>query len=286
MFDPRRLAELADGAEPAALCTVVATAGSTPRKAGASMVVLADGSALGRVEGTVGGGAVEHQLRAVALEVIATTRPRTLEVALTKELGMCCGGTMTFFVEALRVRPPLILFGAGHVSQAICRVASTAGFDVVVADPREELLVSERFPDATELVDDYEGEDLARLPFGPDAFVVVATHDHQVDQDIVERVLAQPARFVALIGSQRKAMLTRDRCLNKGLDKDLVEKLRCPAGLDIGAETPEEIAVSVVAELVQVRRTAEAATRHTRGRPARLADVSASAAVASAPARK
>lgn len=267
MFDPSRLAAIADGPHPAALVTVVATSGSTPRKAGASMVVIADGSEHGTIEGTVGGGAVEHQLRAVALEVIATTRPRTVDVALTKELGMCCGGSMTFFVEALRMRPPLVLFGAGHVAQALCRVATTAGFDVTVADPRDELLVAERFPDAVALIDDYEREDLARLPFGPDAFVVVATHDHQVDQQLVERVLPLPSRWCALVGSRRKAMLTRERCLNKGLDVALVERLRCPAGLDIGAETPAEIAVSLVAEMVQVRRMAEAEKRATRGLP-------------------
>src|ERR1051325_2090114 len=109
------------------------------------MVVIADGSELGAIEGTVGGGAVEHQIRRVALEVIATTRPRTIEIALTKELGMCCGGSMTFFVEALRVRPPLIVFGAGHVAQSLCKLAATAGFDVTVADPREELLDDAHF---------------------------------------------------------------------------------------------------------------------------------------------
>ena len=266
MFDPRRLAEIAEGKEPAAVCTVVATAGSTPRKAGATMVVVADGSELGRIEGTVGGGAVEHELRRAALGVIATTRPRTVEIALTKELGMCCGGSMTFFVEALRVRPPLVLFGAGHVAQALARVAHTAGFDVVVADPREELLTKERFPDAVDLVDDYERDDLDRLPFGPDAFVVVATHDHKVDQEIVERALPRASRWFALIGSQRKAMLTRERCLNKGIAPDVVERLRSPAGLDIGAETPEEIAIAVVAEMVQVRRQAEASARRTHGK--------------------
>jgi xanthine dehydrogenase accessory factor len=268
MFDPARLAEIAVGKAPAALCTVVATKGSTPRKAGASMVVVADGSELGSIEGTVGGGAVEHEVRRRALDVIATTRPQTFDIALTKELGMCCGGSMTFFVEALRVRPPLVLFGAGHVAQVLAKVAHTAGFDVTVADPREDLLTKDRFPDAVELVDDYERDDLDRLPFGPDAFVVVATHDHKVDQEIVERAIAKPSRWFALIGSQRKAMLTRERCLNKGID---VEKLRSPAGLDIGAETPEEIAVSVVAEMVQVRRQDEAQARRTHGVAAVLA---------------
>lgn len=269
MIEPRRLAEIADGPHPAAVVTVVAATGSTPRKPGATMIVVADGSEHGRIEGTVGGGAVEHQLRKAALEVVATTRPRSVEVALTKELGMCCGGTMTFFIESLRMRPPLVLFGAGHVAQALCRVATTAGFDVTVADPRDELLAL--CTDAVAVVEDYEREDFAKLPFGPDAFVVVATHDHQVDQRIVERVLPLPFRWCALVGSRRKAILTRERCLNKGVDSALVEKLRCPAGLDIGAETPEEIAVSIVAEMVQVRRTAEAELRATRGLSTRIA---------------
>ena len=269
MIDPRRLAEIADGPHPAALVTVVAATGSTPRKPGAAMVVLADGSEHGHIEGTVGGGAVEHQLRKIALEVIAAMRPRSVEIALSKELGMCCGGSMTFFVESLRVRPPLVLFGAGHVGQALCRVATTAGFAVTVADPRAELLAL--CVDAVAVVDDYEREDLLKLPFGPDAFLVVATHDHQVDQTLVERVLPLPSRWVALVGSRRKAMLTRERCANRGLAAELIAKLRCPAGLDIGAETPEEIAVSIVAEMVQVRRTAESDGRATRGLTTRIA---------------
>jgi xanthine dehydrogenase accessory factor len=274
MIDPRRLAEIVDGPHPAAIVTVVAATGSTPRKPGATMVVIADGTEHGHIEGTIGGGAVEHRLRSAALEVIATTRPRSVEVALSKELGMCCGGTMTFFIEALRLRPPLLLFGAGHVAQALCRVATTTGFDVTVADPREELLDTVHFPDAAALVDDYQREELARMPFGPDAFVVVATHDHQVDQSIIERVLPLPSRWCALVGSRRKAMLTRERCLNRGVDRTLVEKLRCPAGLDIGAETPEEIAVAIVAEMVHVRRLAEAdgrASRAVEGARARMA---------------
>lgn len=271
MLAPSRLAEIAAGAEPAALCTVVSTEGSTPRKAGASMVVVADGSEHGRIEGTIGGGAVEHEVRRAALEVIATTRPRLVEIALTAQLGMCCGGKMSVFIEALRMRPPLVLFGAGHLAAALCKAASAAGFDVHVADPRDELLTHERFPDAHALIDDYEAEDLDRLPFGPDAFVVVATHDHQRDQAIVERVVERPARYLALVGSQRKALLTRERCLAKGVDAAHVERLRCPAGLDIGAETPEEIAVSIVAEMVHVRRAAEAQGRRPRGARAKVA---------------
>lgn len=254
MFDPKRLAEIAGGSQPAALCTVVGTRGSTPRKLGASMVVIADGSAFGAVEGTVGGGAVEHQARKEALEAIAETRPRSVELSLTAQLGMCCGGQMTLLIEPLRERPPCLLFGAGHVGQALARLAVDAGFDVVVADPRPSLVCPERFPAGVRLTDDYENDDLDALPFGPDAFVVIVTHDHQVDQRLSEAVLRRPTRYVALVGSQRKALLTRQRCLAKGIPQGRVDALRSPAGLDIGAETPEEIAVSIVAEMVRVRR--------------------------------
>lgn len=265
MFDLRRLAEIAAGPVPAALCTVTATSGSTPRKAGASMVVLADGSEAGAIEGTVGGGAVEHQVRRAALDAIAACRPASVELALTTQLGMCCGGQMTVFIEPLRARPPCILFGAGHVGQALCSVAAAAGFDVTVADPRAELLNAERLPAAIALIDDYEAEDFDRLPFGPDAFVVVATHDHPTDQALVERALPREWRYLAMIGSQRKARLTRERCRAKGIDEERVARLVSPAGVDIGAETPEEIAISIVAQMIEVRRRAPAAATVVEG---------------------
>lgn len=265
MLSPDWLRDVRDHGLAAAVCTVVATKGSTPRKAGASMLVVDDGSPLGQIRGTIGGGAVEHEVRRRALEVVQTTRPLLLEFPLTTVLGMCCGGTMTLFIESLRMRPPCILFGAGHVGEALAATAARAGFDVTVVDPRDELCTPERFPEAA-LRDSYDhDDDLDALPFSADAFVVIATHDHQTDQRLAERVLPRPARYVALVGSQRKATLTRERCRQKGLADDVIDRLRCPAGLDIGAETPEEIALSIVAQMVQVRRREEAASRRTRG---------------------
>ncbi len=268
MIDPRLLSDVVARGTPAAICTVVATKGSTPRKAGASMVVVDDGSDFGAIEGTVGGGAIEHEIRRQALEVIADMRPRLVEIPLTTVLGMCCGGSVSVFIESLRMRPPCIVFGAGHTAVALCAVANQAGFDVVVCDPRDDLRTAERFPDAVLLRDDYDhDDDLASLPFAADCFVVVATHDHPTDQRIVEKVLTKPFAFCALVGSQRKALLTRERLRNKGFVDDDIARLRCPAGLDIGAETPEEIAVSIVAEMVQVRRRREARERKSHGAP-------------------
>jgi len=253
-LDLERLAEIARGDRPAAVCTVTATRGSTPRKAGARMVVFADGSDVGLVEGTVGGGAVEHEIRREALLAIAESRPRTVELNLTTQLGMCCGGFMTLFIEPLRARPPCIILGAGHVGHALALLAETAGFSVTVADPRDELLTSERFGETMVRVSDYEPEDLDVMPFGPDAFVVVVTHDHRVDQRLAELVLERPFRYAAMVGSKRKALLTRQRCEAKGISAEQIARLRSPAGIDIGAETPEEIALSIVSEMVAVRR--------------------------------
>jgi xanthine dehydrogenase accessory factor len=267
VLDPTLLQQTIDSGAAAAICTVVSTRGSTPRKAGATMLVVDDGSDLGRIEGTVGGGAVEHEIRRRAREVIATTRPVLVEIPLTTVLGMCCGGTMTIFIESLRMRPPCILFGAGHTSQALAAAADAAGFDVTVVDPRDELCTTERFPTAT-LRNSYDhDDDLQALPFAADAFVVIATHDHQTDQRLAERVITRDFTYLGLVGSIRKATLTRERCRNKGIAGDVIDRLRCPAGLDIGAETPEEIALAIVAEMIQVRRRGEAASRRTRGAP-------------------
>ncbi len=265
MFDPQLLQGLMDRGEAAAVCTVVATKGSTPRKAGASMVVVDDGSDFGAIRGTVGGGAVEHSVRARALEVIRSGQPALVEIPLTTVLGMCCGGTMSFFIESLRQRPPLIIFGAGHVGVAAATAASAAGFDVSVVDPRDELMADPRLA-AVQRFDSYDhDDDLDALPFASDAFVIIATHDHQTDQRLAERVLPRRCRAVLLVGSQRKAAMTRARCENRGLDDVAMARLHCPAGLDIGAETPEEIALSMVAQLVMLRRRGEAAARRTRG---------------------
>lgn len=254
MVSYARLAELVGDGASAALCVVVATRGSTPRKSGARMVVHDDGSPLGSVEGTIGGGAVEHRVRQEAIAAMREVRPRLVTVELTAELGMCCGGGMTIFVEPLRTQPPCVVLGGGHVGQALAEAASLAGFAVTVADPREELLTDGRYPAGVTLVRGYDDEEWSMLPLGADTFVVVVTHDHGTDQRLVERALRRKPRYLAMVGSQRKAALTRQRLEARGFAPDLIALMRSPAGLDIGAETPGEIALSIVAEMVSVRR--------------------------------
>lgn len=253
MISHGRLATIVSQNLPAALCLVTETSGSTPRKAGARMVVIADGSDLGRIEGTIGGGVVEHEVRIRAVKCITTHKTEQFKVALTHELGMCCGGQMTIYVEPLRERLPCIIFGAGHIGLALGKSASQCGFDVHICDPRSELLNEERLPFAT-LHSNYRSNDLDQLPFGADAFVVVATHSHQTDQELAEALLIKRTRYLALVGSKRKALMTEQRCINKGFTTEQVSHIRCPAGLDIGAETPEEIAISILSQMIQVKR--------------------------------
>lgn len=257
-----RVAQLEASGEAVALVTVVRASGSTPRAPGARMIVFLNG----QIEGTIGGGAVEDSARAAAAECLADGRPRFIEHRLTQELGMCCGGQVSLFVERIQPAPRLIVFGAGHVGQALTRMAAQAGFVVHVADERDELLTESRLAEARALHPDLQDP---ALPFGAEAYVVIATHDHALDQRLVERSLGRPFRWLGVIGSRRKAELTKKRLLNKGFDAAAVDRLRTPIGLAIAAETPEEIAVSILAELIAVRRAAPAlhAALETKAEP-------------------
>lgn len=255
MLTQQRIAEVVASNRQAALCIVTETSGSTPRKAGAKMIVFADGTDLGVIEGTVGGGAFEHEVRKRAIKSLAQAQPCHFKIALTNELGMCCGGQMTVYIEPLRHKQPLILFGAGHIALSLATFASHSGFEVHLSDCRNELLQPERFPFASSFSAHFEPSDLDRLPFGSDAFVVIVTHCHETDQLLAERILPREFRYLGLVGSKRKAAMTRQRCLNKGYSESLLDRLVCPAGIDINAETPEEIAVSIVSQMIQVKRT-------------------------------
>lgn len=248
-----RIAHLRASRRPFAVCTVVEVKGSAPRKRGAKMLVFPDGT----TEGTIGGGAIEHDITREATQALALDEHRLVQRHLTHELGMCCGGGMSVFIEAQTYPPHLLLFGCGHVGQALAHLAAFAGFDVVAIDPRPDYATPGRFPDLhPDAVRCAHPLDLLpTLPFHPhDTYVVVATHDHDLDEDIVAATLAYPARYLGCIGSQRKALKFQQRLASRGLSPDQIARMRSPMGLPIHALTPQEIAVSVVAELVLLRR--------------------------------
>jgi xanthine dehydrogenase accessory factor len=244
------IAALATEGRPFVLATVIESAGSTPQKPGSKMVVLGDGS----LRGTVGGGAIEHQIIQAALALLeAPEQTRVIETHLTHELGMCCGGRMKVFLEKHGAPVRLTVFGAGHVAKELAALAHTVGFRVTVVDARPEWASAERFPGCEVLLRD--PADHARAVTGsPRDYFCVTTHDHPLDQAVVEELLNKPSAYLGVIGSRRKAERFRMRLKAGGAEDAALERLRSPMGLPIGALTPEEIAVSIIAELVQVRR--------------------------------
>lgn len=240
--------------ERAALVTVVATEGSTPQKAGARMLVHADG----RITGTIGGGCLEAEMSQRARDAIEKRRPRLVAYDLTPdqagEDGLVCGGRMQVFIEPIEPVPVLCLFGAGHVAQPLARMAKACGFRVELLDDRVKFANAERFPEADLIVVDSFEEGAARLTLGPATFAVVVTRGHKGDADALRAVLGKGLRFVGLLGSRPKVVHIFAALRETGVSPEELEAVHAPLGLEIGAQTPDEIAVSILAEMIAVRR--------------------------------
>ncbi|MDF3069867.1 MAG: Xanthine and dehydrogenase maturation factor, XdhC/CoxF family [Polyangiaceae bacterium] len=241
--------ELLGTGQRGALATVVRVSGSTPQQPGARLLLREDGSTVG----TVGGGAIEKAVVEALERALSSGTPELLVRDLTQDLGMCCGGRMEVFVEPLLPSPRLWLLGAGHVAKPTAALARTVGFDVFVVDEREELNNVERFPQCQLLLDD-PSDALRRHPLDARDWVLIVTHDHQLDERALESAAGNQARYIGLVGSRRKVFRLVERVLAKRQGDLPVERVFAPVGLDIGAVTPEEIAVSIVAELVALRR--------------------------------
>ncbi|MCX7847734.1 MAG: XdhC family protein [bacterium] len=243
--------------EPVCMVTVAATQGSTPRKVGAKMLVYRDG----RTCGTIGGGQVERDITAAALEALQARRAglRTLQLNASSpaEPGMMCGGEMTFLLEPSGAVRHLHIFGAGHCGLALAQAAAPAGFLVHIYDDRPELVVRERFPMAASLHTGTFAELTRAFTPVPDAYVAIMTHAHAHDAEVLAALIEAPCVYIGLMASQRKRAQTWAALADQGISADALARVHCPIGLAIGAETPEEIAVSIVAELISVARRHE-----------------------------
>lgn len=233
-----------------ALATVVVSSGSSPRKSGAKMLVRGDGSFLG----TVGGGRVEKESVETALTALADKTPRILEFVLTAENGFACGGSMSVYIEPQGHRPLLVMFGAGHVGRAVTSLAHGCGFRVVVVDERPDCATDELLPGADQVICMPVQDSFARLQLGPEDYVIIATPGHHSDFNAVRGCLATGAGFIGLLGSRRKKETLLKTLEEEGFEAGQRERIITPVGLDIGAQTPEEIAVSIVGQLVARRR--------------------------------
>jgi xanthine dehydrogenase accessory factor len=233
-----------------ALATVIASSGSSPRKAGAKMLVRGDGSFLG----TVGGGRVEKESVEAALAALKDETPRTLDFVLTAENGFACGGSMTIYIEPQGRRPLLVMFGAGHVGRAVTSLAHGCGFRTVVVDDRADCAVPAQLPGADEIVCAPVNDAFGHLKLDRESFAVIATPGHLSDFDAVRGCLATEAGFIGLLGSRRKRETLLQNLEGEGFDTVQRARVVTPVGLDIGAQTPEEIAVSILGQLIAIRR--------------------------------
>jgi xanthine dehydrogenase accessory factor len=238
--------------EPYALATVVANGGSSPRKAGAKMLVRSNGSSIG----SVGGGRVEKETIEASLKTLSSGEPQTLEFTLNEENGFACGGCMSIFVEPQGRRPLLVMFGAGHVGRAVTRLAHDCGFRVVVADERPECTTDELLPGADKIHCCPVSSAFDHLKLDRESIVIIATPGHLHDFAAVRGCLATAAGFIGLLGSRRKREALLQTLTEEGFAAAQRERVVSPVGLDIGAQTPEEIAVSIVAQLIKLKRLA------------------------------
>lgn len=240
-----------------AVATIVNVRGSIPSFKTAKMLVRDDGS----IVGTIGGGCVEAEVWQAAREVMETEKPRTMTFDLNQDpkydTGLVCGGTLEIFVEPVLPPADLYIFGAGHVAASLYKVARIAGFDVTVIDDREAYANRERFPEAQQIIAEDFDKATAQLNPSESSYIVIMTRGHRDDMRMLRWAVQTPARYVGMIGSKRKTITIFKELQQEGLPVHLFDRVHAPVGLDIGAITPEEIAVSITAELIAKRRNAE-----------------------------
>jgi xanthine dehydrogenase accessory factor len=240
-----------------AVATIVNVRGSIPSYKTAKMLVRDDGS----IFGTIGGGCVEADVWQAAREVMEQEKPRTLTFNLNQDpkfdTGLVCGGTLEIFVEPVLPAADLLIFGAGHVAASLYRTAKDAGFDCTIVDDRDLYANRERFPEAREIHAEDFDEAMAKLTPNESTYIVIVTRGHRDDLRCLRWAVQTPARYIGMIGSKRKTIGIFRQLQEEGLKAELFDRVHAPIGLDIGAVTPEEIAISITAELIANRRHVE-----------------------------
>src|SRR4029077_6406835 len=256
----------------AVMATIVHTNGSIPSFESSRMLVREDGS----IVGTIGGGCVEAEVWAASKEVMQKESPRKMVFNLNNEAsydnGLICGGTLEVFVEPILPQPVVYLFGGGHVSTAVAKAAGAAGFGIAVVDDRETFANQERFPMAQEIYTSYE-DAFEKIRPNAASYLVIVTRGHKEDMRVLAWAVRTEARYIGMIGSKRKVLSVYKALENEGYKPEEFERVFAPMGLEIGALSPEEIAVSIVAELIAVRRNARTAAHKKLQYEARSAPI-------------
>jgi xanthine dehydrogenase accessory factor len=245
-----------------AVATIVNVRGSIPSFETAKMLIRDDGS----IVGTIGGGCVEAEVWQAAREIMESEKPRTLTFNLNQnpkhDTGLVCGGTLDIFIEPVLPPALLYIFGAGHVALSLYSTAKRAGFDVTVIDDRENYANRERFPEAKEVIAEDFDQAMSRVTPGETSYIVIVTRGHRDDMGVLRWAVQTQARYIGMIGSKRKTITIFRELLKEGIAENLFDRVHAPVGLDIGAITPEEIAVAITAELIAARRRVERPLPH------------------------
>ncbi len=237
------------------MATIVHTNGSIPSFESSRMLVKEDGTILG----TIGGGCVEAEVWAAAKEVLKAEAPRKMVFNLNNEAsydnGLICGGTVEIFVEPILPQPILYIFGGGHVSMALARATHSAGFAIGIVDDREQFANLERFPMAREVYTSWE-EAFEKIKPNASTYMVIVTRGHRDDMRVLGWAVNTDARYIGMIGSKRKVISVYQALEREGIPSEKFDHVHAPVGIEIGALTPDEIAISIAAELIAVRRGA------------------------------
>lgn len=250
----KALEDIKDGKD-LAIATITKAIGSAPRREGAMMAVLEDGS----IHGTIGGGILEKRVIELCLEAIKKGNSYGINLPLDSEgLNMICGGEVDVFIDVYKQKPKLLIAGGGHVSHAIYHIAHFLGFHVVIFDDREEFVNKERFPLAHELILGDIKEKLEEHPIDDNTYIVIVTRGHAYDEEAVEAVANSNAKYIGAMGSKKKVITMMKSLEEKGISKENLDKIYAPIGLKISSGSPEDIAMSIMAEIQLIRNNGEA----------------------------
>ncbi|HER24689.1 MAG TPA: xanthine dehydrogenase [Candidatus Atribacteria bacterium] len=245
-----------DKGETVALVTVVETDGSTPRELGAKMIVSKDGL----IAGSIGGGITESKVIEEVKQALKEGKGKLLTYHLTKEQsaldeGAICGGEMKVFIDILQPKEEVLIFGAGHIAVCVSKLAKMAGFKVIIVDDRKEFANQDRFPEADEVIAEEIEEALTHLNITPSTYIIILTRGHLKDEEVLTSVIGSGAAYIGMIGSRKKNATIFQHLIKKGISQEALNQVHAPIGIDIGAQTPDEIAVSIIAQIIQYKRS-------------------------------
>ncbi len=244
------------------VATIVSVRGSVPSFQTAKMLVRDDGS----IVGTIGGGCVEAEVWQAAQDVMVSEKPTTLSFDLNEspkyDTGLICGGSLDIFIEPILPASNLLIFGAGHIAYSLSKVANSAGFETTVIDDREMYANAERYPAPTKVIAGEFATVFPTLQVNDFTYIVIVTRGHHDDMHILRWAVETRARYIGMVGSKRKAIEIFRELTGEGAKAELFDRVHSPIGLDIGAITPEEIAISILAQLIAIRRNVERELPH------------------------